>query len=101
MLGIVIVPRDAIVLQEGEQPVPVLLEAFFTRDGCGALIVDIDELPVEALYESAILAEKQPLQPVPVNRIDDGFRQNSKTPYYAFQVFVERVFQKLAVQIPR
>ncbi len=73
MLGIVIVPRNAIVVQKCEELVPISEKAFFAFQSCLALVVGSVELAIKSFNARLMLFQEMFLQSMSVDRFHHGF----------------------------
>jgi len=69
-LRVVVVPGDAIIIEEREQLVPIPLKAIFTLQNCFAVVGRFCQVSVEPIHELAMLSEKVSFEAVPINSLN-------------------------------
>ena len=99
MLRIIVVPRDTIMIEKCEKLVTVLLKALFVVDCYCTLIIALGKFFVEMFNEELVLSQKMSFQPKLVNRLNYRFQQDRKLLHEPFQFFIERLSEKIIVQI--
>ena len=97
MLRIVIVPRDTIIVEEGEKLPAVLLKTLLVMEGHFTLIITLGKLFVETLNERFMLSQKMRFQPKLINRLDYGPQQEGKLSHEHFQFFVKRLLEEIII----
>src|SRR3954463_6158106 len=100
MLGIIIVPRDTIMIEKCEKLFAVLLKTLFVVDCYCTLIITFRKFFVEMLNEALVLSQKMSFQPKSINCLNHGFQQYRKVSHQLFHLFIEGLSKKIIVQIP-
>src|SRR3954470_6919880 len=80
MLGIVVVPRHAVVIEEGEQLVSVLFNSLFECKSRLRCALHGDNALDESCGRFPVLAQMSRLQAVPVYSLDDLTEQPAELP---------------------
>jgi uncharacterized membrane protein len=99
MFGIVVVPRNAIVIQKCEELVPISDKAFLAFQSRFALIVGSFELSIESFDARQMLFQEMLLQSMSVDGFHHRFEQFRESRDDLLQRIVERVCKNFVVQI--
>ena len=85
MLGIVVVPRNAIITQKCEELVPISDKAFLAFQSRFALVVGSFELSIESFDARQMLSQEMFLQSMSVDGFHHGFEQFRESRYDLLQ----------------
>ena len=99
MLGIVVVPRNSIEVQESEKGISILLEALLALQGCVAMVVPFHDLSVEPFNINLVLSQEVALQSLSVNCIHNALQKATKTGYDKPHLFVVRVSHECVIKV--
>ena len=91
MFRIVVVPRNTVMVQKGEEFVSVLLESLLAFDCQFAFAVECRQLSIKSLDLNLIFPEETALQSSVVDSVNYGFEQGGKTPHDTLEFLIERV----------
>jgi hypothetical protein len=100
ILGIVVIPGHAIVVEEREELVAILLKPLPAFQCRLALARSLEYPVVETFHGPAVPSEKVRLETTLVHRFNNRLEQFSKFFNDCFQSFVVRVAQNFVVQVP-
>src|SRR3954452_25472399 len=99
MLGIIVVPGDIVMIEEGEELVSILFNSLlkcrsnFCRTSEGRDIVE------KSLRSSLVLAKISPPEPVAIDGSNDLPKQPTETGRDESQLVVERVLEHVLVDV--
>ena len=99
MLGIVVVPRNAIIIQKCEKFVSISDKTFLAFQSRFALVVSSFELSIESFDARHMLFQEMFLQSVSIDGFHHGFEQFRESRDDLFQLIVERIGKNFVVQI--
>src|SRR5271157_795953 len=93
VLSIVVVPRNAVVVQEREEPLPVLLDPGLVALGDLGCDLSLRHPIKKSLSISLVLGQELGLQAVLVDRLNHGFQGERVPPYQFLQFFIEGMLE--------
>src|SRR5437773_10062770 len=99
MLGVVVVPGDAIVVKKGEQLLAIPDQSSLHTFCCGASTFSLDKMLVESDNSRFVLAQEARLETVAVNRFNHRPDQHCEPTNEPTQFFVERFAKEIVIEI--
>ncbi len=99
MLGVIVVPRDVVVVQKCEKSMAVLFQALLALHGSFSLIVLLGQTPEKAICTHLVFSEEPGFQAKTIHGFNHRLKQPSELGHDSFHLLVEGFLKQVIVEV--